>query len=899
MTEDLIFRFVGYDLLSGTLHNVSNSLEGLMGMGRNTTNTLSEGFSRVGDAAMGLGTAMMAGSAGLVLGMSAASKAAMDFQSQLVLLQTHAGASATDMKELGTYILKVAGQLGFNPDSLAEAVYHVQSSLTSLPPAMQNVKTDEEILYRSAQLAAIGHADLEDSVNAVTKAFVAYQKDGYTAQQVTAIFNKTIGEGNMRLQELNQAFATGLLPVAEQAHVSLESVGAALATMTDLGIPATRAATYLRSAIIQMSIPTGPAVDALKAIGVAANDAKSQVDTFSQVLVKAGVNQTDVSKELQKTGSLGDTLTWLDKKLKAAGLSAADSGALMDKAFGGIRSGTGIVTLYNNLEGLTQKERDAKKATDEWLATWTTFTGSDPAFQLAQLKASWDSLVIVLGYSFLPVALKVIQTILPIIQNLGLWIAQHQELVARLTEGLAVMLAVGGAITYVAGIVSKIIGFLIPIIQFFVEFGTQMWAAVTAVDAFGVAAGSAGEVLAAAFGGPVGIAIAVIAGLIAVLVLLVTHWEQVRATVIRVWGFVAPFVAEATKFMRQVIQAELGYIMAVWGRHHTQIMMIVNAAWTIIKTVIIGVIFVVIATIGAWIVIITAVIAALGMLVVGLLWVGAHLLQSAKAIAGYVVAVWNTLSGFFTALVKEVYKVWNEFLDHPARTLGYLWGYIVGWTIKVIAGITAFFLQLLLIGTLNWLEFVSSAQKELTHLVSSVEHFFSQIPTMIAKFMNQGATETRSGSKQIVRIIVDELTSLPGQTYNIGQDIVRGLRNGLFSLANWIKGEAAAFVKGLVEGMRAAIKSGSPSMLAAEVIGVPLSQGIALGMSMDMPKTQNAMNTYVTNLVNAGGSPAGNSRPPTPVTIENHSHVYLDGKEIKATMDRYIDSRISRVLTSR
>jgi TP901 family phage tail tape measure protein len=818
---------------------------------------MAEGFSRVGDAALGLGTAMIAGSAALVGGMVTAARAAADFQSKLVLLQTHAGATSADMKELGTYILKVAGQLGFNPDSLAEAVYHVQSSLTSLPAAMQNVKTDEEILYRSAQLAAIGHADLEDSVNAVTKAFVAYQKDGYSAEQITAIFNKTIGEGNMRLQELNQAFATGLLPVAEQAGIKLESVGAALATMTDLGIPATRAATYLRSAIIQMSIPTGPAVDALKAIGVAANDAKSQVDTFSKVLVKAGVNQTDVSKELQKTGSLGDTLTWLDKKLKAAGLSSQDAGALMDKAFGGIRSGTGIVTLYNNLEGLVRKEKDAKDATAEWLQTWTTFTGSDPTFQLKQLNASWNSLVITLGYSFLPVALKVIETILPMVQNMGLWIATHQDLVAHMTESLAVFLAVGGAIMWFGGIVSKIIAFLIPIIEFVIEFAAQLEVAATAMTATGAAAGTAGEVITAAFGGPVGIAIAVIAALIAITILLVTHWDQVKAAAMRAWGTIAPYVATAVGYIRQIISVEMGYILAVWQRHHTQIEMIVSAAWSIIKVWIMGTLIAVAIAIGIVITVIVALVAIFMGLAVAALWVAAHLMHLASAIGGFVVTAWNVLSKFFSDLTREVFKVWNEFMDRPSYTLGYALGTIVKWTKDVIKEIGNFFNWLGITANTEWKRFTSYVDKGMSNAVAAVNYWLPRIPGIIGNFLSQANNTATREAKNIVSAIWNELQRLPGQVYNIGQDIVRGLRNGLFSLAGWIRGEAAEFVKGLVNGMRQAIKSGSPSLLAAEVIGIPISQGILVGMQNEQNNTQKGMNSLVTALPVGAGKAQG------------------------------------------
>ena len=37
---------------------------------------------------------------------------------------------------------------------------------------------------------------------------------------------------------------------------------------------------------------------------------------------------------------------------------------------------------------------------------------------------------------------------------------------------------------------------------------------------------------------PVGIAIAVVAGLIAVVVLMIKHWDKVKATAQKVWGYI-------------------------------------------------------------------------------------------------------------------------------------------------------------------------------------------------------------------------------------------------------------------------------------------------------------------------------------------------------------------------
>ena len=65
---------------------------------------------------------------------------------------------------LGTGVLNLAGQVGDDPDSLAQALYHIESSFQSVgitgPKALNLLKT-------AAEGAAVGHANLVDVTNAL------------------------------------------------------------------------------------------------------------------------------------------------------------------------------------------------------------------------------------------------------------------------------------------------------------------------------------------------------------------------------------------------------------------------------------------------------------------------------------------------------------------------------------------------------------------------------------------------------------------------------------------------------------------------------------------------------------------------------------------------------------
>src|SRR6266540_1322858 len=82
----------------------------------------------------------------------------------------------------------------------------------------------------------VGNADLEQTTNAVAAAFVTQMKDATSLNQIVGLLNSTIGQGNMKMNDLTAAISTGILPVAKNFGLGLADVGGALAVMTDRGM---------------------------------------------------------------------------------------------------------------------------------------------------------------------------------------------------------------------------------------------------------------------------------------------------------------------------------------------------------------------------------------------------------------------------------------------------------------------------------------------------------------------------------------------------------------------------------------------------------------------------------------------------------------------------------------
>ena len=149
----------------------------------------------------------------------------------------------------------------------------------------------------------------------------------------------------MRMEDFIGAIGTGILPSAKSFGVSMKSVGAALALMTDEGIPADAAATRLRMTLSLLGAPSAVAEKQLNSIGL------------------TGLKLANAMRGPQ--GIIG-AIGLLKSHLDASGLSASRQAQLLSHAFGGGRSSSAILTLINNFEVLKRKQDQINKSVSKF-----------------------------------------------------------------------------------------------------------------------------------------------------------------------------------------------------------------------------------------------------------------------------------------------------------------------------------------------------------------------------------------------------------------------------------------------------------------------------------------------------------------------------------------------------
>jgi TP901 family phage tail tape measure protein len=312
-------------------------------------------------------------------------KMASEFDRQMEMVHTQAGASQKEVDSLKNGVLALGGATGQGPVKLAEALYHVESVGYRGADALA-------ILKMSAEEASISGANLDATTNALTSTMKTFGDTGVKgATKDIGLLNAIVGQGDMRFQDLNMAIQTGILSTGQTFGVSLQSMGAALEYLTDRGEKADVASTRLAMGITLMSAPAKQATKYLSDMGLAGGDVTTAQTAMQQALHASGLTTTKLAGDLRKPDGIYVALKDLTDRMRKGGLTADETATTIAKVFGGARTGKAMMALIENIESVRQKfdatGRQASQFGEDFNATTQTMSFKWHAF-LADLQVA-------------------------------------------------------------------------------------------------------------------------------------------------------------------------------------------------------------------------------------------------------------------------------------------------------------------------------------------------------------------------------------------------------------------------------------------------------------------------------------------------------------------------------
>lgn len=609
--------------------------------------------SEVGKAAfLGLGGAA-------VLGAVASVHSAMHFQESMTTLVTGAGEAESNIKLVSNGLLKMAGEVGISAQQLAKGMYLVES-------AGYHGAEGLKVMHAAAEGARVGGASMTAVADGLTTALKDYRIPADQAAEVTSKLVATVARGKTHMEDLSSSLAT-VLPASSAAGVGLNQVLGAMATLTSVGTPAAKAATYLRQTILMLANPTAGAAHEMQALGLSAIDISTHLGsrgltgTFD-ILTKAitdkmGPGGIVLIETLRKASAHTSTF---QKVLADLPPTQQTYIAALAKMVGGTKSMQAALELTGaNAKDFAGNVKAIGSTTTEAGGHVQGFalTQKDLKTQLENAKAAVEAISISVG-------LKLI----PIIQSATKFLLDHKDVVASVAVAIGVVL-VGAMVVWLAQLA---IAAAEGVVSFVTMIGKALvWAATTtgaiteveaawAVENAGMLAAAATSVIAmGAMLVPFLPIIAACALLAFAAYELYKHWDTVwrlmKEALHAAWEFISKTFTAIVGFIRShiaiivgvlfllfpaftLVLASLHFLYEHWQTIWDAIKAVVSAVWGFLRPI-----FAAIVTVGL------------------------DVIKTALSALG---DVWHTVWGALHTAVEAAWGVIKPILDEIGKAVG-------------------------------------------------------------------------------------------------------------------------------------------------------------------------------------------------------------------------------------
>lgn len=178
-----------------------------------------------------------------------AQTAAADFSISIGEISTISTGALGSLDQISDSVLELSRSLGLAADEVAEGLYQTLSN--------QVVEAGDALRFeeQAAKLSIATHSQLKESINALSSVINSYGLDVTETERVSDVLFKTIELGRLRMGEFGDVLGR-VTPLTATLGIRYEEMAAAIAALTQKGVPAHTAITQLTQVSQKLLRPT-------------------------------------------------------------------------------------------------------------------------------------------------------------------------------------------------------------------------------------------------------------------------------------------------------------------------------------------------------------------------------------------------------------------------------------------------------------------------------------------------------------------------------------------------------------------------------------------------------------------------------------------------------------------
>lgn len=793
-----------------------------------------DGLTQAGQSLTSVGTALTAGVTAPVVALGAAAiKTGSEFSTAMSKVQALSGASAEDMQKLEATAREMGATTVFSASDAADALgymalagWDTQQSIDGLPGILN--------------LAAASQMELGAASDLVTDYLTAFNMEASQASEMADVLAYAQANSNTTTEQLGEAFKNCAVN-ANGFGLSVQETTALLGKLADSGLKGSEAGTALTAVFRDMTQKMENGAIAIGNTNVQVMDANGNFRNMTDIIrdVEAA---TEGMGDAEKQAALMTTFT--ADSIKAMGILTGASAEEIEK----------FTNELYNCEGTAQEMADTMN--------------DNLAGDMAELESAFEEFSLTLYDKLEPALRKIVQVATKLIQAIG-------KIPAPVMQAITIIVALVATIGPLLLIIGKTIMAVQKMYKTFMmlkallSIGSivaklaSMWETLQIVMLYvsgfitSTLIPALGALWAFMLANPITFVIAAIAALIAIFVLLWNKCEGFRNFWINLWESCKSAITNFYNHNKSTFDAIKNFF---------------TTAWEAIKTVF-----------GGFITFLKGIFTGdMSMVVEGLkqMWEGYKMWWSNiwNAMKTVVVGIWDGiksaisnfgewLSNFFSNTLPNALNTFFTWLAELPMKIAYWLGYALGkvfeWkqnmvhaavecATNFVTTIAQWLAQLpgrvwnWLVNTYNkvvsWAsKMIAKAKSTGTQFVNNVISFIKNLPSRIASLLSQALQRViswgsqmisrgKSAASQTVKGIVSSFTSLPSRLYSAGVNAIKGLWNGIKSMASSVISYVGNLAGQIANGFKSALKIGSPSRLLRDEVGKWIPEGIRVGI---------------------------------------------------------------------
>jgi phage-related protein len=187
---------------------------------------------------------------------------------------------------------------------------------------------------------------------------------------------------------------------------------------------------------------------------------------------------------------------------------------------------------------------------------------------------------------------------------------------------------------------------------------------------------------------------------------------------------------------------------------------------------------------------------------------------------------------------------------------------IATWLQGAIEKVTAWGSEMVTKGKQAAADFVDNAVDTIKGLPEKISTWLQSVISKVSSWGSDLASKGRQAAQDLVDSILDKVEELPSAVAGVGEDLVRGIWNGISDMGGWIENKIAGFVGDVAEWLKEYFGIESPSKLMRDEVGKWIPAGIAVGIDENAKSVLSSVKDLTANTVGAAksGLSAGSAR---------------------------------------